>query len=240
MFGYNLEEFTKKNAQEIIAQGAPLLILEDENTEEFQLIKSGNYIQSFNKRSNGEVFPIEISASKMKIFDEVVLLVVVRDITEKVKAEDKLNRYHEDLENRVQLRTLELAESNIALKHEIEEHLKAREKIEYVAYHDILTGLPNRLLLADRVNQSIEISKRMGETFAMLSLDLDYFNLVNNSMGHKSGDELLKEVANRLSKLIRSSDTLCRTFGDQFVIMVTNIKDAKDVLKVADKIIEKF
>jgi diguanylate cyclase (GGDEF)-like protein len=100
---------------------------------------------------------------------------------------------------------------------------RANEQLQHVATHDALTGLPNRVLLADRLEQAIAQAERGGGSFALLMVDLDGLKSINDSIGHQAGDELLKEVAQRLKSILRQIDTLARLGGDEFVIIVNCI-----------------
>jgi len=110
-------------------------------------------------------------------------------------------------------------------------------KMAYLAQHDFLTSLPNRVLLSDRIAQAIGLAKRRGTHLAVLYLDLDNFKHINDSLGHATGDKLLKSVALRLSACVRSSDTVSRQGGDEFVVLVSEEKDAEDAALTADKIL---
>lgn len=120
---------------------------------------------------------------------------------------------------------------------EINERKRAEEKLRHEAYHDVLTGLPNRALFNDRLNQAIERGKRRENyIFGVLFLDLDNFKVVNDSLGHRAGDEYLKEVANRLGSNIRKMDTVARIGGDEFVILIEEVKNDFHATDVADRI----
>ncbi len=112
--------------------------------------------------------------------------------------------------------------------------------LEYHAYHDILTELPNRLLLNDRISQAINYSKRYNKKLGILFIDLDKFKNFNDTYGHHFGDELLLEVTKRLKKIIRSEDTLARIGGDEFVLLVRNINSRDDLKTIAQKILDVF
>lgn len=118
--------------------------------------------------------------------------------------------------------------------------IKADKKIQFMAYNDHLTKLPNRFLFMDRVNQTIHLSKRTGKLISIIFIDLDSFKTVNDTIGHKGGDILLKEVANGLVGMLRITDTVARFGGDEFMIMLNNIADYKDIIKIADKIMQLF
>ncbi len=118
-----------------------------------------------------------------------------------------------------------------------EEHKEQAELMEYQAYHDTLTGLPNRALFKDRLQQIIITSKRYKQKFALLFIDLDQFKKINDSLGHHVGDEVLIETAKRFQTILREEDTLSRLGGDEFTVILKNIKTKKDIAKVAQKLI---
>ena len=126
------------------------------------------------------------------------------------------------------------------LSTEIEERKRSEEKISYLAYYDQLTGLPNRALLLDRINQALVMAQRQGTIFAVLFFDLDRFKIINDTLGHTMGDEVLKDVANRLKGHARRSDTLARQGGDEFTVVALNIISAANVSKVAENIFLAF
>jgi diguanylate cyclase (GGDEF)-like protein/PAS domain S-box-containing protein len=111
------------------------------------------------------------------------------------------------------------------------------KKMAHLAQHDFLTNLPNRVLLNDRIAQAIVQAKRRGSTLAVLFLDLDKFKHINDSIGHELGDKLLQSVAKRLSDSVRSSDTVSRLGGDEFLILVSEAHSAVDASLAAEKII---
>jgi diguanylate cyclase (GGDEF)-like protein/PAS domain S-box-containing protein len=150
-------------------------------------------------RKNGELFPMELSASDMILGGQRYFVGIVRDITDR-----------------------KLAES----------------KITFLAHHDYLTGLPNRALFLERLEQAISLAKRNYHKVAILYLDLDGFKKVNDAFGHDVGDLLLQDVAKRLTGIIRSSDTVARLGGDEFAIILINIGDQKYASMVANKIID--
>ncbi|MFZ4702027.1 MAG: EAL domain-containing response regulator [Candidatus Methylumidiphilus sp.] len=112
--------------------------------------------------------------------------------------------------------------------------IKASEaRLEFLAHHDPLTELPNRLMLCCRLELSIELARREGHQLALLILDLDHFKDVNDSFGHLAGDELLKCVADRLLQRLRGSDMLCRLGGDEFAVLLDNLSQPQDAIPVA-------
>lgn len=113
----------------------------------------------------------------------------------------------------------------------------ANARLHHQATHDGLTGLANRVLLDDRMSQAIAFAQRTGKRFATLVIDLDRFKLVNDSLGHHAGDELLKQIAGRLQALLRKSDTLARSGGDEFVIVIEDAMERGTIQVIAQKII---
>lgn len=118
--------------------------------------------------------------------------------------------------------------------------VQTEQDIEYLAYYDHLTGLPNRTLFTDRLNQAINLSKRNSKFLGVMFLDLDSFKVVNDTMGHNGGDILLKEVANTLSQHLRKTDTVARFGGDEFMILLNNVTEGTDMAKVADSVMRLF
>lgn len=116
------------------------------------------------------------------------------------------------------------------------EHEQAAQ-VEYMAYHDVLTGLANRGLFSKLLYQELTLAKRNGRSFSLLFLDLDHFKPINDTLGHDAGDQLLIEVAKRLKQCLRSSDVVARIGGDEFVVLLPSHKDSACAEAVAQKII---
>ncbi|QNI02784.1 EAL domain-containing protein [Halomonas sp. SH5A2] len=110
-------------------------------------------------------------------------------------------------------------------------------KLAYQAQHDALTGLPNRVLLAERLSRAIGLAKRHQHQVALIYLDLDAFKPINDSLGHSLGDSLLQAVAGRLSECVRDTDTVCRQGGDEFVVLLSEIEQPQDAATIAEKIL---
>ncbi len=123
---------------------------------------------------------------------------------------------------------------------DISERKEAEEVINFQAYHDLLTRLPNRVLLRDRLTLAIAQAERNKRKLAVMFLDLDRFKVVNDTLGHTIGDRLLKAVANRLQSCLRSGDTLSRFGGDEFMLLLPEIRTRDDVVVIADKILERL
>ncbi|HUQ28527.1 MAG TPA: EAL domain-containing protein [Usitatibacter sp.] len=120
----------------------------------------------------------------------------------------------------------------------ITERKLAEQRVAHMAHHDALTGLPNRVLLRDRIQQAIAQGHRAGTQVAVLFLDLDRFKTINDSLGHQLGDRLLQSVASRILVCVREGDTVSRVGGDEFVIVVPGIASSSDGSAVAAKILE--
>ena len=125
----------------------------------------------------------------------------------------------------------------VSVINDISERVRYQQALEHQANHDSLTGLANRNLLRDRIEQAIAWAKRNGHVIGVMLLDLDHFKLVNDASGHSAGDALLQEVAHRLLSSVRETDTVARLGGDEFVIILTDLPQADDVDQIAEKIL---
>jgi diguanylate cyclase (GGDEF)-like protein/PAS domain S-box-containing protein len=125
----------------------------------------------------------------------------------------------------------------VSVINDISERVRYQHALEYQANHDSLTGLANRNLLNDRIEQAIAWAKRNGHVMGVMLLDLDHFKLINDASGHSAGDALLKEVAHRLTACVRETDTVARLGGDEFVIILTDLPQTDDVDQIAEKIL---
>lgn len=139
-------------------------------------------------------------------------------------------------------RTIELAEKKVLLTviRDITERKKLEERIKQIAYHDTLTGLPNRALFNDRFNLALAHASRYEHKLALMMMDLDRFKEVNDTLGHDVGDWLLRKVSGRLGSITRKTDTMSRMGGDEFVLLVTEVGRDDDVMNVAQKLVEAF
>ena len=124
--------------------------------------------------------------------------------------------------------------------HDVTERKRTEEQLNYIATHDLLTGLPNRMLLMDRLKMATAQAKRNDQKLALMMLDLDNFKNVNDSLGHMVGDKLLKEISLRLTGRLRQNDTICRLGGDEFIILLPAIERVEDAVEVAKIILESF
>ncbi|HYT48542.1 MAG TPA: EAL domain-containing protein, partial [Burkholderiales bacterium] len=148
------------------------------------------------------------------------------DVTAEREADLRVKRALDELERAVAERTAELQE--------------AKAHAQHLAAHDALTGLPNRRLLEDRLTQALALSQRNRQQTAVMFVDLDRFKHINDSFGHAAGDVLLKEVSQRLVNQLRTGDTICRIGGDEFVVVLPEVKRSSDVAQVAQKVIEQL
>jgi diguanylate cyclase (GGDEF)-like protein/PAS domain S-box-containing protein len=129
-------------------------------------------------------------------------------------------------------------EEIVSVSRDISERRRAEEQIEYQAYHDALTGLPNRWLFRDRLTVALAQSRRLRKPLAVMFLDLDRFKLVNDTLGHSIGDEMLKTVASRLKAALREEDSIARMGGDEFTVLINDLKNADDALVIAQKLLD--
>jgi len=123
---------------------------------------------------------------------------------------------------------------------DVTERKRLERELNDIATHDFLTGLPNRMLLHDRLNVALAAAKRNRTMLVVMMLDLDHFKVVNDTFGHTTGDKVLMIAGERLLALMRKSDTVARVGGDEFLVLLPRISRAEDSIKVARKILEAF
>ena len=140
----------------------------------------------------------------------------------------------------IHMLNVELMKMNTNLMREVTGRRAIEKQLMYQANHDSLTGLPNRNLLFDRLKQSFAFADRQNTSIALLLLDLDKFKACNDTMGHHAGDIVLKEVAKRLQDCTRRVDTVARFGGDEFVIIVNELRDVHDIVGFAEKVLGQF
>ena len=126
----------------------------------------------------------------------------------------------------------------VAMVQDITERKKAQEQAERTVHYDLLTGLPNRTLLFDRLAQNLKHARRKKAPVGLLFIDLDRFKNVNDTLGHRNGDLLLKTAAERVSAAVRTEDTVCRAGGDEFVVVLSDLASTQDAARVAKKLVD--
>jgi diguanylate cyclase (GGDEF)-like protein/PAS domain S-box-containing protein len=206
-----------------------------------------------HRRKDGSLFwckivakaidPAHAAEGTITIYEDISADRAVRASLEASRAAAEASREvaeasRELLERAVAERTVELQAANEHLHAEIADRRQAETRAQHLADHDALTGLPNRRLLEDRLTQALAASQRNRKQTAVMFVDLDRFKNINDSLGHAAGDLVLKECAERLVKQLREVDTICRMGGDEFVVVLPDIKRAADAANVAAKILE--
>ena len=174
------------------------------------------------------------------LIDENIKLIsgMTKEIQDRKNAQLDLENHKTKLEEMIQERTKELEEINFNLENQIEIRQVVEKELEFLAYNDELTGLPNRTLFIEKVKSALLQAKRNETLLSVLFIDLDRFKNINDSHGHNVGDKLLIEVANRLHETLRDSDTIARNGGDEFSILIENMKGIREPFVVANKIID--
>lgn len=195
------------------------------------------------------VSTVDDAALKVKAFemggaDYITKPFSIEEVVARIKhqinlkaARREIERLNLELEARVQLRTAELEAANNGLLKEIAERKRAEEKLLHDAFHDELTQLPNRTLFMERVANALNYCRRYPHyQFAVLFLDVDRFKIVNDSLGHAVGDQLLIEISRQISACLRGVDTVARLGGDEFTILLENVGGIKDAVRVAERV----
>ncbi len=192
------------------------------------------------RRKDGLVLDGLLSGEVIRSQGRAYFLTVMIDITRRKQAEQRLReserRYQElnaQLELKVEARTQDLRTANDALRENITALEQALARIEYLAFHDELTGLPNRVLGQYQLQQALATARRHQQGLAVVYLDLDRFKYVNDTHGHVAGDQLLQELARRMAGLLRAEDSLCRLAADEFMLVLPGLTPGEVVAAVA-------
>ena len=190
------------------------------------------------KHRDGPLFWVRIQARPIDLANPSTggTIWIFEDITERRHAVERLRQLNEELEQHVRVRTDELADANAKLKSEVSERLQAEERARHLSLHDALTGLPNRRLLQDRLAQLMAQARREGWSIAVMFVDLDRFKSINDTLGHALGDDVLREMATRLTAALRQTDTVSRVGGDEFVLLLPYIHAVSVVSEIASKL----
>lgn len=221
MFGYQ--------AHEVIHQPIEILIPEPHRSQHHQYISNylrtgethiiGNHRELQAVRKDGQLFPITLGVTEIQQGGQRIFVGAIRDITAQRNAELALKKAHDQLEERVRLRTNELRHANAALENEIARRKETQQQLEHLATHDSLTKLPNRNLFMEHLERTIAQASRRQQQTALLFIDLDGFKEVNDTQGHDTGDKLLAEIAQRFLDRTRAEDLLSRIGGDEFTLI---------------------
>lgn len=203
----------------------------------------GNYLKRLRNEDVPEEYETQVLLKNMKkrvaiinvgkivINERAALLVTLKDITERKIMEEEIRKHRDHLEELVQERTHKL---NV----EISEREKVQKLLEEMVTHDYLTGLPNRKAFTEILEHAIALAKRNKTMISILFIDLDGFKKINDTLGHDKGDMTLKIVAERLRSAVRASDTVFRLGGDEFTVIMENIKDSTGVSLICQRIID--
>jgi len=221
-FGYDRDELIGKPLTNIIPTGFAERLAADglRSAEEVQAQHIGAGIELSARRKDGSEFPIEIMLSPFESTEGMLVTAAIRDISARKLAD------------------LTLMEKVEELKRSNATALALTRQMAHSANHDSLTGLPNRILLSDRIDQATVLARRYGRKIAVLFLDLDRFKHVNDSLGHPVGDKLLQSIAGRLIACVRASDTVSRQGGDEFVVLLAEVDKAEDAALLAERILQ--
>lgn len=184
--GYSAEEMRELNVINVNALDSPEVLIDRSKNLQFD---EPNSVHTIYRRKDGSTYPVELRSKLVTLSGETRILASIRDISERKRAEERLNE---------------------------------------LAFFDELTGLPNRRLLQNRLDLAIKSAERHNHIGAILFMDLDRFKTVNDSLGHNTGDELLREFARNLQQCLREEDTAARLGGDEFVVMVPEISSQID------------
>ncbi|MDA8379148.1 MAG: EAL domain-containing protein [Planctomycetia bacterium] len=187
------------------------------------------------RMSSSALFPKSQQGEAMARYVNILLTGRTVDSSVTILRKDQRTFPVDAVESRVDVKGKRMV---LSIFRDVSERKAAEERIHYLAFYDSLTGLPNRTLLIDRIEQAIREAHRRESLVGILFLDLDNFKNVNDTLGHDFGDELLQSAAMRIRGTLRTEDTLARLGGDEFIVLITDPKSADDVAVVSEKIIQ--
>ena len=221
--GYTIDEINKSGWYNTVFPNSPP---QHKTRKKIEKICFGDKLRDEKwaiTRADGKIRWLSISTSFIEDDDNINhVMASIRDITESKKAEEEREKLI------------------VKLQKSLEEMMKYKAKLEVMALFDSLTGLPNRRLFFDRLNMTLAHNLRHNGMFSLLYLDLDGLKIVNDTLGHEAGDEVLCRASQRLKNVTRKSDTVARIGGDEFAIIVDQIKSVEEAEIVVKKIVASF
>jgi len=267
LLGYvqTVEDVTERKSEESLLQDVQERLFEEKERAQVTLNSIGDGVLSTDRAGNitylnrvaeemtgwrwedaggrplGEVFNV-IDGTTRKAAQNLAELAVLKNESVSLEIPSVLVR-RDGIESEIEDSAAPIHDRNgrvlgaVLIFHDVSEARAVALEMSHHAQHDFLTGLPNRLLLTDRLTQAIALSRRHGNKVALLFLDLDHFKRVNDSLGHAVGDKLLQSVAHRLKACVRSSDTICRMGGDEFVVLLSEIEHVEAATHHAEKLL---
>jgi diguanylate cyclase (GGDEF)-like protein/PAS domain S-box-containing protein len=173
----------------------------------------------------------------MKVFHDTVALGTGQRAQFRFRMRDGAVRYIESQGNVIRDQAGEVHRI-VVVSRDVTERLVAEERLRHIAHHDLVTNLPNRALLKDRLDQALRHARGYRKQVALLFIDLDNFKHVNDSLGHAAGDQLLRELANRFTRCLRPQDTVARQGGDEFIVLIPDLEQREHAAIIAQKILK--
>ena len=209
----------------------PLELASEYNRQEQDVLRHGRSLLNQEERARYLLLEEEawLITTKVAVRDDAGRIVGLVGINYEVTAQKAAELALQAAHAQAAEAAVRLQATVARLDLEVKERQRFEQELRHQAMHDTLTGLPNRALLMDRIEQAIELARRRDHSLTLLFLDLDRFKLVNDSLGHGAGDELLRVVTRRIGRLVRAGDTVARLGGDEFVLLLPNPMPA-DVL----------
>jgi diguanylate cyclase (GGDEF)-like protein len=198
--------------------------------------ESEDIVDALNLGANDYVTkPVDFSVALARVVTQLGRRQAEETIRE---VNEALSRANEELEGRVADRTKDLVQANDHLRHEMQQREQSQATIAHLAHHDALTGLPNRLQFHQQLTHAVQHHQLHGNDLAVLFIDLDGFKAINDTLGHATGDALLKHVASRLRNALRDEDTIGRLGGDEFAVIQVGVEQPREAAALAMRLIE--